>query len=286
MAMNEMKNLMEKPDTMKNELTAPLNITGETPFYVVVGDPIKQVRSTELYNKMASDNGLDVVFIPLHFSEADAETGIAALRIFKNLGGIIPTIPHKQGFLDKVDELSPRALMVGAVNSIRCENNGRWVGDIFDGVGYVNGLLANERSPRDKSILLIGAGGAGSSMAFALAEAGAARLQIHDIAADKAKKVAAGVAEHYPAVVVKYGNPDPRGFDIVANATPVGMRADDPFPINPNLLDPRQLVTEMIMKPNVTRFLTAAREKGCEIQVGYEALKGQAKANMEFFGLI
>ena len=126
---------------MKNELTAQMNITGETRLYMVVGDPIRQVRSTELYNKLASDNGLDVVFIPLQFAANDAEVAIAGLRVFKNLGGIIPTIPHKTGFLNMVDELSYRAQMVGAVNSIRCEPNGRWRGDIFDGVGYVNGLL-------------------------------------------------------------------------------------------------------------------------------------------------
>ena len=147
-----------------------MNITGETRVYVVVGDPIKQVRSTELYNKLAADKGLDVVFIPLHFSAADSEAAIAGFRVFKNLDGIIPTIPHKPAFLKMVDELTPRAQMVGAVNSIRCTDDGHWLGDIFDGVGYVNGLLANGRSPAGKSVLLIGSGGAGSSMAFALAE--------------------------------------------------------------------------------------------------------------------
>ncbi|MGI9538046.1 MAG: shikimate dehydrogenase family protein [Desulfocapsaceae bacterium] len=270
---------------MKNELTAPMNITGETRFYVVAGDPIKQVRSTELYNKLSSDKGLDVVFIPLHFSEKDAEKAISGLRSFKNLGGVIPTIPHKPGFMSAVDELSPRARMVGAVNSIRCEDDGRWVGDIFDGVGYVNGLLANNRSPKGKSVLLIGAGGAGSSMAYALAEEGVARLLINDTVIEKAEFVAAGVAHHYPEIEIAVGRPDPHGFDIVANATPVGMSPSDPYPLDPELLDPAQLVTEMIMKPDVTSFLIAATNKGCEIQGGYEALRGQAKATMEFFGL-
>ena len=270
---------------MTNELTAPMNITGETRFYVVVGDPIKQVRSTELYNKLASDKKLDVVFIPLQFSADNFDTAISGLRVYKNLGGIIPTIPHKTGFLQVVDKLSDRARMVGAVNSIRCEPGGVWRGDIFDGVGYVNGLLANDHSPTGKSVLLIGAGGAGSSMAYALAEAGVSRLQIHDIVADKAEKVASGVTRNFPAVSAATGPPDPRGFDIVANATPMGMGKNDPCPLDPELLEPQQLVTEMIMKPSVTRLLQTAREKGCDTQVGYEALKGQAKANMDFFGL-
>ena len=271
---------------MTNELTAPMNITGKTSFYVVAGDPIRQVRSTELYNKLASDKKLDVVFIPLHFSGDDFDAAIAGLRVFRNLGGIIPTIPHKTGFLKTVDKLSDRARMVGAVNSIRCEPDGAWRGDIFDGVGYVNGLLANDRSPTGKSVLLLGAGGAGSSMAFALAEGGVSRLQIFDIDTDKAEKVVSGLVGNYPTVSAATGPPDPRGFDIVANATPVGMGENDPYPLDPNLLQPEQLVTEMIMKPNVTPLLKAARAKGCATQVGYEALKGQAKANMEFFGLV
>lgn len=270
---------------MTNELTAPMNITGETRFYVVVGDPIRQVRSTELYNKLASDKQLDVVFIPLHFSGDDFDAAISGLRVFRNLGGIIPTIPHKTGFLKMVDKLSDRARMVGAVNSIRCGSDGVWWGDIFDGVGYVNGLLANNRSPTGKSVLVIGAGGAGSSMAFALAEVGVSRLQIYDIATTKAEEIVSGVVRNYPSVSATTGPPDPRGFDIVANATPVGMGEDDPYPLDPDLLEPDQLVTEMIMKPNVTRLLKAASAKGCATQVGYEALKGQAKANMEFFEL-
>lgn len=262
-----------------------MNITGETRFYVVVGDPIRQVRSTELYNKLASDRGLDVVFIPLHVSAEDGEAAIAGLRVFRNLGGIIPTIPHKPGFLKAVDELSARAQMVGAVNSIRCDPDGRWRGDIFDGVGYVNGLLANGHSPAGKSVLLIGAGGAGSSMAFALAEAGVSRLQLFDIVPEKADQVLIGLNRHYPHVDAAAGPADPRGFDIVANATPVGMEETDPYPLDPDLLAPGQLVTEMIMKPHTTRLLEAATEKGCSTQVGYEALKGQAQANMEFFKL-
>ena len=122
-------------------------------------------------------------------------------------------------------------------------------------------------------------------MAFALAEAGVSHLRIYDVVINKAKKVSSGVAKHYPQLEVETGFPDPRGFDVVANATPVGMNPDDPFPINPELLGSSQLVTEMIMKPDITPFLLAAKAKGCEIQTGFEALKGQAKANMDFFGL-
>ena len=122
-------------------------------------------------------------------------------------------------------------------------------------------------------------------MAYALAEEEVSRLLIYDIDREKAEKVAAGVTHHYPEVEISVDQPAPQGFDIVANATPVGMSPSDPYPLDPELLDPVQLVTEMIMKPNITPFLLAAQEKGCSIQGGYEALKGQAKATMDFFDL-
>ncbi len=263
---------------------APLTVTGETRLYVVIGDPIAQVRSTHLYNSLAAEGGHDAVFAPLQFSAEEFETAISALRIFKNLAGIIPTIPHKTRMLDMVDEARPRARMVGAVNSIRVEPDGRWIGEAFDGVGYVEGLKANGYDPKGMSMQLLGAGGAGASMAFALAEAGISHLRIFDIDGDKAEKVAAGLAEHFPGLGVELGPADPKRVDIVANATPMGMDPSDPLPVDPGLLVPGQLVTDMIMKPPVTPLLEAAAAKGCPTVRGYEALKGQATANMAFFG--
>jgi shikimate dehydrogenase len=263
---------------------AALTVTGETRLYVVIGDPIAQVRSTHLYNSLCTAGGHDAVFVPLQFAAEDFETAVAALRAFRNLAGIIPTIPHKSRMLAMVDEARPRARMVGAVNSIRVEPDGRWIGDAFDGVGYVEGLKANGHDPRGRSVQLIGAGGAGSCMAFALAEAGVARLRLFDIDRGKLDRVAAGLAQHFPALAIETGPPDPASVDIVANATPLGMQPEDPYPLDPDSILPGQLVTDMIMKPPVTPLLEAAKAKDCPTVPGYEALKGQAAANMEFFG--
>jgi shikimate dehydrogenase len=270
---------------MADSNAALLNVTGETSLYVVIGDPIRQVRSTQLYNKMSAERGKDVVFVPLQFSEADFDAGIRGMRAFKNLAGIIATIPHKPRLLPVTDVVQPRAKIVGAVNSIRIEEDGSWVGDIFDGVGYVNGLRSEGLDPKGKSVLLIGAGGAGSACAVELAQAGVSKLRIAEL--DKAKLAAllASLRAAFPGLDAAAGEAAPEGFDIVANATPIGMRPDDPYPVNPDRLDRSQIVSEMIMKPNVTRFLEAAAAKGCRTQIGYHALVGQANATMSFFGL-
>jgi len=270
--------------TMSQSGPTLLDVTGETRLYVVIGDPIVQVRSTALYNKLAAEKGVDAVFVPLQFSAAHFDEAIDGLRSFKNLGGIIPTIPHKARMLSVVDEAAPRARMVGAVNSIRVNPDGRWIGEAFDGVGYVEGLKERGRNPAGKSVQLVGLGGAGASMAFALAEAGVSRLRIFDLDGAKVERVAAGLRDHFPRLSVEVGPIATREVDIVANATPLGMKEGDPLPLDPDSLRPAQLVTDMIMAPPVTALLRAAEARGCPIQVGYEALLGQAKANVAFFG--
>lgn len=270
---------------MADPNAALLSVTGETRLYVVIGDPIRQVRSTQLYNRLSAERGHDVVFVPLQFSAADFDAGIAGLRAFGNLAGIIATIPHKPKLMPVTDLVMPRAKVVGAVNSIRIEADGSWTGDIFDGVGYVNGLKSEGLDPKGKSVLLIGAGGAGAACAVELAEAGVSKLRIAELDKAKLDQLLASLAAAYPGLDVAAGDPAPEGFDIVANATPVGMRAEDPFPVDPDRLVPSQIVSEMIMKPNVTRFLEAAEAKGCRTQIGYQALVGQANATMSFFGL-
>ena len=270
---------------MADPNAAFLSVTGETRLYVVIGDPIRQVRSTQLYNKMATERGRDVVFVPLQFSEADFDAGIRGMRAFKNLAGIIATIPHKPKLLPVTDVVQERARIVGAVNSIRIEEDGSWVGDIFDGVGYVNGLKSEGIDPRGKSVLLIGAGGAGAACAVELAQAGVSRLRIAELDKARLEALLASLHGAFPGLDVAAGEAAPEGFDIVANATPVGMRADDPFPLDPDRLHPSQIVSEMIMKPNVTRFLEAASARGCRTQIGYHALVGQANATLSFFGL-
>ncbi|MCS0503349.1 shikimate dehydrogenase family protein [Ancylobacter mangrovi] len=270
---------------MSDAGAALLSITGETRLYFVIGDPIRQVRSTQLYNKIAAEKGIDVVFAPLQFAANDFDAAVRGLRSFKNLAGIIPTIPHKPRMMEVVDRIEPRAKLVGAVNSIRVEVDGTWVGDTFDGVGYVNGLESSGHNPGGRSVLLIGAGGAGAAIAVALADASVSRLRVVDVDAGKAERVVAAVKSAYPAIEVDTGAPVPAEFDIVANATPLGMAAGDPYPIDPATLVPGQIVTDMIMKPPVTPLLQAAEAKGCPIQVGYQALVGQAEANFNFFGL-
>lgn len=262
---------------------ALLDVTGETRVFFVVGSPIHQVRSTRLYNRLCSERDIDAVFAPVQFSADDFSVAISALRLFPNLAGLIATIPHKARILDVVDEASPTAQVVGGINTIRIEPDGRWIGEMFDGIGLVAAFRKCGHILHGKSVYLVGAGGAGSAIAVALAQVGIERLQVHDVQVDRAERIAAITSNMGCSVGV--GQCGLSDFDIIINASPTGMSHDDPMPVDINQLRPEHVVADMIMKPPLTALLETANNLGCRIVAGHDALIGQAEANMKFFQL-
>ncbi|MFM8988190.1 MAG: shikimate dehydrogenase family protein, partial [Alphaproteobacteria bacterium] len=156
--------------------TAAPAITGNTRIYCIIGHPVAPVRSPAFYNALFRASAMDAVFVAIDIAAKDAARGFEGLRAMANVAGIVVTMPLKQLVLPLVDEVLPRARQVGAVNTIRREPDGRLVGDMFDGRGGVLGLRWEGHEPRGRRVLLAGAGGAGSALAFALAEAGASAL--------------------------------------------------------------------------------------------------------------
>ena len=263
-----------------------LDINGETRLYVIIGHPVAQVRSPTTFNPLFRAAGMNAVMVALDIPPKGLERAVAGLKAMANLDGIVATVPHKARMIHLLDEVLPTGRMVGAVNAARRERDGRWVGDMFDGRGAVQGLRAQGIDPAGRRVLLVGAGGAGSAVAFAMAEAGVARLTIFDVDQAKAGRVTEGVRAAYPKVRAEAGPPVPSAdHDTVINATPLGMSPDDPFSIDPAAIDPSMLVVDVIMKPEMTPLLKAAQAKGCRIQPGRHMLEGQVAAVAAFFGI-
>ena len=200
-------------------------VTGRSRLYAIIGDPIEQVKSPEILNPLMQRAGKAGILLPMQVAPENLETAIRGLRAIGNLDGIVITVPHKMRMLALVDEVLPTGRRVGAINAVRRAPGGRWVGDMFDGKGFVAGLRAQGHEPKGKAVLLVGAGGAGSAVAYALAEAGAARLTISDVDAANAARLTAGVAAAYPAVGAVAGPPAPEGHEVVINATPRWSRS-------------------------------------------------------------
>ncbi len=261
-------------------------VTGATRVYGIIGDPIAQVRSPAVFNAAFRRSGVDAVMVPLLIPKGRLPDCLPGIMALANFDGFMITIPHKQGTMELIDEMLPRARRIGAINAVRREADGRWVADMFDGLGFVRGLARRGLGVAGRQALLVGAGGAGSAIADALGEAGAARLTISDMDGAKAERLAAAVADHHPAMqAATAAAPEPAGHDLIINATPMGMNPGDPYSVPPEKLTADMLVCDVITKPEVSPLLEAAREIGCETQIGRLMAEGQSPAAAEFFGL-
>lgn len=132
---------------------------------------------------------------------------------------------------------------------------------------------------------MAGSGGVGSAIAAALAGAGVASIGLYDIDEAAAKGLAARLRKHYPTLDVRTGSNDPAACDLVVNATPLGMNEGDPLPMDVSRIAPTAYVGEVVMRQEMTAFLSAARARGCVVQVGTDMLFEQIPAYLEFFGL-
>ncbi|MBV6651157.1 MAG: hypothetical protein KI789_15645, partial [Hoeflea sp.] len=175
-------------------------------------------------------------------------------------------------------------LMSGSCNAVKRDADGRLVGDMFDGEGFVRGMLRKGRDAKGLRALVVGAGGVGSGIAAALAQAGAAEIGLFDARADAAEQLAGRLRRHCPGIGISTGSNDPAGWDVIVNATPLGMNAGDPMPVDATRIDPAAFVGEVVMKQAETPFLAAARERGCMTQIGADMLFEQIPAYLEFFG--
>lgn len=262
-----------------------MQISGHTKVFGILADPIAHVRTPQVFNAFFQAHGIDAVLVPFHVAPADLPSVWEGLRGLKSLAGLIVTVPHKPTAATLCNRLEPAARLIGASNTIRHEADGTFTGTMFDGIGFVAGLRAQGHEPAGKRAVMAGAGGAGSAVAFALAEAGVASLTIVNRSRAKAEALAARIAAAFPGVPVAAGDGDLAGVDIVVNTTSLGMKPDDPLPLDLANLEPHAVVAEIIMKPEETAILAASRARGNAIHHGRHMLDQQIRLMAEFMGV-
>ena len=259
-------------------------ISGKTRVIAHLGYPTEAFKAPMIYNPWFEQQGIDAVVVPLGVkAEAYAEV-LAALSKVTNLHGALVTMPHKVSTLALADELTPTARIAGACNALLLRPDGTWLGDQFDGAGFVRGVQRKGRAVAGSRVLVSGSGGVGSAIAASLAAAGAAELALFDPRAESAEALRERLVSHYPQLVVRTGSNDPAGYDIVVNATPLGMNANDPLPFDLDRIAPSSFVGEVVMKSEYTPLLQGALAKGCAVQVGTDMLFEMIPAYLEFFG--
>lgn len=259
-------------------------ISGNTKLIVHLGYPTGSFRAPMIYNPFFEKHGIDAVVVPMGCKAEDYSEFLRLVFRLSNIHGALVTMPHKVTTMALLDEASTTAQVAGACNAIRLDPDGRLVGDMFDGEGFVRGVLRKGRELSGKTALVVGSGGVGSAIAASLAKAGVAQLSLFDGFEPSMLGLAARLRQAYPGLAVNTGSNDPAGYDLVVNATPLGMKEGDPLPVDVSRIDPSAFVGEVVMKTEITPFLAAARERGCQFQVGTDMLFEQIPAYLEFFG--
>jgi shikimate dehydrogenase len=235
--------------------------------HFIVGDPIAQVKSPFGVTQAFEQAGRDAICVPAHVRTADLATWLQGVSLSHNVDGVIVTVPHKFDCYGLCASASPRAEFLKTVNTMRRHADGSWYGDMFDGLGYVQAMRLKGCAPEGQRALLVGAGGAGSAIAHSLVLAGVKALAIHDPDSQRRDTLVNRLAGLGLAAVTA-GSADPRGFDIVINATPIGMKASDPLPVDIEGIDATVFVGCVITAPAVTPLVAAARARGCRTMTG------------------
>jgi shikimate dehydrogenase len=262
-------------------------VSGRTRLYGFFADPVEHLQAPTALNTLLAQRGIDAVVVPLHVTAEHLATTVVGMRHLRNFAGYAVSMPHKGMAARLCDELLPNARACGVVNVIRVAPDGRWIGETLDGVGMVKALQTQHTLDANTRVLLVGAGGVGRAIAVALALAGVGSLVIANRTQAKAEDVADTVRRAAPTCAVEAGSAvDPSAFDIVINATSLGLNGQGPLPVDVSRVSGTALVAEVVMVPEFTPLLQAAQTRGLGIVRGREMLTQQIETGMDFLGMI
>lgn len=247
-----------------------MTISGTTRITGLFGFPVQHTLSPAMHNAAFSHLGLDFCYVPFLVHPDSLPQAVAAVRAL-NLAGVNVTIPHKEAVMPLLDEVSAEAAFIGAVNTV-VNDSGRLTGHNTDGRGFMKSLEENGCPAANRRVLVIGAGGASRAVCYYLSDE-AESLTLFDIDVRKQQQLAADLSRirsnvHAPSSVDDYGS-----YDLVVNATPLGMKEGDPLPLPTDALRPEQVVCDLIYR--TTPLLAAAAARGCRTIDGHGMLLWQ-----------
>ena len=259
-------------------------ISGKTTLIAHLGYPTESFKAPLIYNPWFDSKGIDAVVMPMGVKADDYAVFFERLFKLSNIRGALVTMPHKVTTVGLLDEASTAVKVAGSCNAVLLRDDGKIVGDMFDGQGFTRGLKSKKFDVKGKSCLISGTGGVGSAIAASLAADGVSRMALFDMNEESVEGLAQRLRQHYPKMEVTTGSKDPKGFDLIVNATPLGMKPGDPLPFDTSRIGKDTFVGEVVMKQEITPLLKAAQEIGCRTQVGTDMLFEQIPAYLEFFG--
>ena len=261
-----------------------MQITGSTRVFLILGDPVEQVRAPEVFNHLFRRHGVNAVLVPAQVGPADLTEFVRHAFKARNIDGLWLAIPHKAPMADLLDECDRAGRIAGAVNAARRLPDGRIEGALFDGVGFVKALDHFGIAVHGRNALVVGVGGGGVAVATALAERGVKRLGLFDPLPQRAAAVAQRLQVEFGVDAQARGDADPVGFDLAVNASPLGLKPDDPAPFDATRLHAGAAVVDIVMKNQPSALLRACHARGITAYPGFEMLVQQVPEYLSFFG--
>ena len=253
-------------------------IKGTTGLMALIGSPVGHSGSPAMYNFSFQYHNLDYAYMAFDIKEDQVPAALDAMRLFK-MRGCNVTMPCKNKVAECVDELSPAARIIGAVNTIVNED-GKLIGHITDGIGFVRNLKEHGFDVKGKKMVVLGAGGAATALQVQGALDGAASISIfnpNDPFLDRAKSTAEKLKKEVPDCVVNvYCLEDQdklreeiANADILVNGTLAGMKPnDDVSLVDKSMFRPDLVVADVVYNPIETKMIKEAKEAGCKLAIG------------------
>lgn len=249
----------------------------------LIGAPIAHSASPAMHERAAEALGLRGHYQLIEVAGADA-TGLSMmLEGVRRLGfaGVNVTFPYKEAVVPLLDELAPGAAAMGAVNTVVVKD-GRLIGHNTDTTGFARAVTPL-LEPSGNTVAVIGAGGVGKAIAFALASLEVTDIRIFDSEPARAEKLAAMLARHGGARVAASVEDALEGATGLVNGTPVGMLPNRGMPVPAALLHDGLWIADAVYSPLITPLLAAAQAKGARIMTGRELAIYQAADAFELF---
>lgn len=253
-------------------------VSGKTKIVGIFGDPISHTLSPAMHNAAFEALKMDICYIPFRVSPDSLADAVRAVRSL-NLLGVNITVPHKEKVIPGLDAVDEEASFIGAVNTI-VNREGILTGYNTDGRGFMSSLQEEGIDPKGKNVLVIGTGGASRAINYYLCQK-VSRLYLYDIDRSRAEKLAHDLSRIRETVSLLNHLDDAGQTDIIINATPLGLKPNDPLPITPEALKPGMVACDLVYKK--TNFLREAERRNVKTLNGAGMLLWQGVLAFELW---
>jgi len=255
-----------------------MKIAGTTKLTGIIGWPIEHTLSPPMHNAAFESLSLDYCYVPFLVSPDALKDSIKAIKAL-NIRGVNVTAPHKEKVMAYLDEIDREAAFIGAANTL-VNTEGRLIGHNTDGRGFMQSLAENAIDPRDKNILIVGAGGAARAVGYSLVQK-AKSISLFGRTKTRVQKLVRDLNRVNNSVSSCNDLSAVGGYHMIINATPLGLNKEDPLPLDTSSLKPGQIVYDLIYKK--TRLLERASKRGCVTVSGLGMLLWQGVLAFELW---